>query len=121
MKRFVTAGLFTLLLGFALENAGYAQLPLDNSRPLTRPPSPPSPYQNLPNGQLYEGGRLQTPTQSVSPSATVNYSDGRTTYYYPNGTSITINRNTISPYGVYVRPGQYNGGLRPYPNTHYNY
>ncbi len=121
MKRFIAAGLFTLLLGLALGEAGYSQIPLDNSRPITRPPSPPSAYRDFSNGQLYEGGRLQTPTNSVNPSATVNYSDGRTTYYYPNGSSITINRNTISPYGVYVRPGEYNGGLRPYPSNHLNY
>lgn len=105
----VTAGLFSLLLGNTATKTADAQTTLDNPNSIDRP----VPALNQPEaGRLYPGGRINTPGGSMRPSVTVPYSNGRTTYYYPDGTSITVEQEDVSPYGTFVRPGEYNGGLR---------
>ncbi len=113
MNRFTmtwaTAGLFSLLLGNIAVKTAVAQTPLANPNSLDRPDPPLS---QPATGRLYPGGRIDTPSSSMQPSVTVPYSNGRTTYYYPDGTSITVEQEDVSPYGTFVRPGAYNGGLR---------
>ncbi|MFB2897735.1 hypothetical protein ACE1CI_32870 [Aerosakkonemataceae cyanobacterium BLCC-F50] len=51
------------------------------------------------------------PTAIDSPSVAVPRADGSTTYYYRNGTQITIDRNnTTNPAGTPLYPGV-NGGI----------
>ncbi|MFB2837657.1 hypothetical protein [Floridanema evergladense] len=70
---------------------------------------------NYPYGtRVYGNGMISTPNSGViSPNVAVPRSDGSTTYYYPNGTQITIDRNNnnINPAGTPLYPGV-NGGIR---------
>ena len=110
MERFAltAAGILSLILSAVAVEAVNAQTSLDSPNLLDRP----SPSLNRPTGRLYPDGRIETPTNSMRPSVTVPYSNGRTTYYYPDGTSITVEQEDVDSYGTVVRPGEYNGGLR---------
>jgi hypothetical protein len=69
---------------------------------------------NYPSGtRVYRGGEINTPNgRVISPTLTTRDGKGSTTYYYPDGTSITTNPNTLSPSGTFLTPGSLNGGLR---------
>lgn len=68
---------------------------------------------NYPYGtRVYGNGTISTPKSGlIAPSVAVPRSDGSTTYYYPNGTRITIDKNTLNPTGTVLSPG-INGGIR---------
>ena len=68
---------------------------------------------NYPYGtRLYPNGTISTPrSRAISPSVAVPRGNGSTTYYYPDGTQITVDTNTINPAGTTISPG-INGGLR---------
>lgn len=66
---------------------------------------------NYPTGtRILPNGTISAPNGITYPSVTVPRGDGTTTYYYPNGTNITIQSNQTNPTGTYLRPGA-NGGL----------
>jgi hypothetical protein len=66
---------------------------------------------NYPTGtRILPNGTISAPNGITYPSVTVPRGDGTTTYYYPNGTNITIKGNQTNPIGTYLRPGA-NGGL----------
>ncbi len=68
---------------------------------------------NYPSGtRLYRNGTISSPNSGlISPTVAVPRGDGSTTYYYPNGTRITIDKNTMNPAGTTLYPGV-NGGIR---------
>ena len=68
---------------------------------------------NYPYGsRLYGNGTISSPRSGlISPSVAVPRGNGSTTYYYPDGTYITIDKNTINPTGTTLYPGM-NGGIR---------
>ncbi|MBE9228435.1 hypothetical protein IQ264_23730 [Phormidium sp. LEGE 05292] len=68
---------------------------------------------NYPPGtRVYGNGTISTPRSGIiSPTVAVPRGNGSTTYYYPNGTQITIDKNTINPTGTFISPG-INGGIR---------
>ncbi|BDA69919.1 hypothetical protein RIVM261_068410 [Rivularia sp. IAM M-261] len=66
---------------------------------------------NYPTGtRILPNGTISAPNGITYPSVTVPRGNGATTYYYPNGTNITIQGNQTNPTGTYLRPGA-NGGL----------
>jgi hypothetical protein len=66
---------------------------------------------NYPIGtRVHSNGTISTPNAITYPSVRVPRGDGKTTYYYSNGTNITIQNNQINSTGTYLRPGA-NGGL----------
>lgn len=73
---------------------------------------------HYPSGtRVYPNGRISTPNGNVVlPSTTINNGNGSTTYYYQNGTRITIPNKTINPNGTFLAPRGLNGGLRTSPN-----
>lgn len=68
---------------------------------------------NYPFGtRVYGNGVISTPKSGlIAPTVAVPRGDGSTTYYYRNGTQITIDRNTNNPTGTVLYPGV-NGGIR---------
>ena len=53
---------------------------------------------------INESGAITTPRgQVIPPSVGVNNGDGSTTYYYPNGTSITIDKTKLPTTGGTLR------------------
>lgn len=68
---------------------------------------------NYPYGtRVYRNGTISSPTsRPVTPSVAIPRGNGSTTYYYPDGTQITIEQNRISPNGTSLSPG-INGGIR---------
>lgn len=69
---------------------------------------------NYPYGtRIYQSGTIVTPNgQRVVPAVTVPRGDGSTTYYYPNGSSMTVNRQAVEPTGSVLTPGSLNGGIQ---------
>lgn len=54
--------------------------------------------------RLNANGTISTSSGQLSlPSATVTHSNGSTTYYYSNGSSVTVDKTKIPPTGVPVR------------------
>jgi hypothetical protein len=79
---------------------------------------------NYPSGtRIYNNGSINLGNQKmIYPSVTINHGNGSSTYYYPNGTRITTDKNnTVSPSGTFLIQG-INGGLnnenriKPIPN-----
>jgi hypothetical protein len=106
-------GLTSLFLGNISAAVVYAQTAPAN-------PGPTAPYggagnrPNYPYGsRIYPGGRIYVPNgDQVMPSVTVPHGDGSTTYYYPNGTRITVDEGKIdNPNGAVLKPGTPDGGL----------
>lgn len=111
MNQWITTGLFVLLLGAGVVGAAQAQPAPD------RPAESTGNWLNYPYGtRVYPNGAVQTPRgDRLTPAAVVPHGDGSTTYYYSNGTHITINENAISPLGTPLRTGSPNGGLNQGP------
>lgn len=106
MKRWLTTGIFVLLLGTGVAEAQAPVLP-------DRLPESTSNWLNYPYGtRIYSDGAVQTPRgDRLPPAAVIPHGDGSVTYYYSNGTHITVNENEVSPLGTPLRTGSVNGGL----------
>jgi hypothetical protein len=106
MKNWMTLGFFVLLWG-----AG-AEVSLSQTVP-DRLPDSTGNWLNYPYGtRVYSDGAVQTPRgDRLTPAAVIPHGDGSTTYYYSNGTHLTVNENTINPLGTPLRTGTVNGGL----------
>ena len=105
MKLF-NLGLLSIIFGISTTTVANAQL-------TTNPPAPNGIGNSLnyPTGtRVYSNGTISAPSGITYPSVTVPRGDGTTTYYYPNGTNITIQSNQNNPTGTYIYPGA-NGGL----------
>ena len=61
---------------------------------------------------IYNGG-------VILPTSTVNEGNGITTYYYPDGTHLSIQNHTISQSGNLIAPGALNGGIPTFPNQQF--
>ncbi len=74
---------------------------------------------NYPYGsKFYQSGTIITPSgQRIVPTVTVPRGDGSTTYYYSDGSSITVNRKVVQPTGSILTPGSLNGGIRDNSTT----
>jgi hypothetical protein len=54
--------------------------------------------------KVFENGRISTSNNdSVYPSSTIRHGDGTTSYYYRDGSRITVNSTKISPSGTPIR------------------
>ncbi len=53
--------------------------------------------------RLDASGIISTPRGVTLPSVRINNGDGSTTYYYPNGSRVTVDRQKIPPSGAYLR------------------
>ena len=112
MKRLIASGLSALLLGAVSAEALRAQTTTGNPR-MTSPSRGTGTSVNYPFGtRIYSNGAIHIPNGNrVTPSVTIPNGDGSRTFYYPNGTHITVNESTINPTGTLLRSGSRNGGL----------
>jgi hypothetical protein len=112
MKRLIASGLSALLLGAVSTGVVSAQTTTGNPG-MTGTPGGTGNWIDYPYGtRIYSNGVIHAPTgESVTPSVTVPGGDGSTTFYYPNGTHITVNEGRINPTGTLLRSGSQNGGL----------
>jgi hypothetical protein len=54
--------------------------------------------------RINESGRIATPRgEVVYPNVRINNGDGSTTYYYPNGSRVTIDKTKVPPIGSPLR------------------
>jgi hypothetical protein len=54
--------------------------------------------------KVFDNGRISTPNNgSVYPSSTIRHGDGTTSYYYRDGSRITVDPTKISPSGTPIR------------------
>ncbi|MBI4784715.1 MAG: hypothetical protein HY785_25875 [Oscillatoriophycideae cyanobacterium NC_groundwater_1537_Pr4_S-0.65um_50_18] len=106
MKYWVINGLLIALLEVLAAGKVIAQTVPDGARGAGN-------LLNYPAGtQVYPNGVIQTPRgENLPPAAIIPHGDGSTTFYYSNGTQITIERNAANPLGTPLRPGSLNGGL----------
>lgn len=60
---------------------------------------------NYPYGsKVFDNGTISTPNRgSVYPSSTIRHGDGTTSYYYRDGSRITVDPTKISPSGTPIR------------------
>jgi hypothetical protein len=114
MKTIVFSSLIAVSLGMATAMEANAQT---NDRPANGVGNQPT----YPSGsRVYSNGRISLPNGgNLYPNVAVPRGDGSTTYYYPNGTRITIPKKGINPVGTYLSPSSPNGGLRDYSNPRY--
>ncbi|NJP11191.1 MAG: hypothetical protein HC866_18370 [Leptolyngbyaceae cyanobacterium RU_5_1] len=106
MRRLLfSASLFVLFAGLGYAQTASAQTGSAGSNSGSSP--------NYPYGtRIHETGVINTPRgQTISPSVSVPNGDGSITYYYSNGSSVTIHRKRINPNGALLSPGAPNGGL----------
>jgi hypothetical protein len=94
--------------------SGISTATVANAQVITNPPASNGIGNSLnyPTGtRVYPYGTISAPNGGITyPSVTVPRGDGTSTYYYPNGTNLTIQPNQTNPTGTYIYPGA-NGGL----------
>nr|WP_290225504.1 hypothetical protein [Trichocoleus desertorum] len=111
MKRLVTGVLVVVVLELLSGAAVNAQAAID--RLGTFNPNTRNNQLNYPNSsRIYSNGAIRsTRGQVASPAATVKHGDGSTSFYYRDGTRITVDKKTISPVGTPLRSGEINQGM----------
>ncbi len=112
MKGLMTGVLVVLALELSSLTAVNAQAAIDRLGTFNFPDT----RNNLPNypnsSRIYTNGAIRSPRgQVASPAATIRHSDGSTSFYYRDGTRITVDRTTISPVGTPLRSGAINQGM----------
>ncbi|UBF23634.1 hypothetical protein K9N68_17820 [Kovacikia minuta CCNUW1] len=118
MKRMILGSLATVLLGILSAPVADAQIP--NTPGTPQPPRGTGNYLRYPPGtQIYQNGAIVTPDGLVTyPNGAMPGREGSTTYYYPNGTRITIKKRIFNhTSGLYLTPGTVNGGVRSNANS----
>ena len=112
MRRLITGVLAVVALELSSAAAVNAQAAIDRigtfNFPSTRDSQP-----NYPNSaRIYSNGAIRSPRgQVASPAATVKHGDGSTSFYYPDGTRIRVEKKTINPIGTPIRSGAINQGM----------
>lgn len=90
------------------------QNPVNPAHPTTINPSPSGTTQNgrliggndtYPQGsRIHTNGMISTPRGNrISPSVTIKNGDGSTSYYYRDGSRITVDSSKVAPTGTLIR------------------
>ncbi|MBW4488800.1 MAG: hypothetical protein KME12_13520 [Trichocoleus desertorum ATA4-8-CV12] len=112
MKRLVTGALVVVVLELLSGAAVNAQAAIDRLGTFNFPNTRNNQL-NYPNSsRIYSNGAIRsTRGQVASPAATIKHGDGSTSFYYRDGTRITVDKTTISPVGTPLRSGEINQGI----------
>jgi hypothetical protein len=112
MKRLIAGVLAVVAIELSSAAAVHAQAAIDRLGTFNFPNT----QNNLPNypnsSRIYSNGAIRsTRGQVASPAATVRHGDGSTSFYYPDGTRIRVDKKTITPVGTPLRSGAINQGM----------
>lgn len=106
MRRLMTGVLAVVALELSSVAIANAQAAIDRIGTFNFPNTRDNQLNYPSSSRIYSNGVIRsTRGQVASPAATVKHGDGSTTFYYPDGTRIRVEKKTISPVGTPIRSG----------------
>ena len=112
MKKLISGMLAGVLLELVSMSVANAQASIDRIGTFNSPNSN-SVQRSHPFGsRIYSNGVIRSRRGYASPSAVIKHGDGSTSFYYSNGTRVTVNEKKIHPTGAPLQSGAINGRLK---------